>query len=50
MIFYDVFVSYMPYFRYFITCGLLLGLTLGIIIFVIGYAVFKLLGFLCNYI
>lgn len=48
--FSDVFAIYSPLFWYFIRVGLLLGLTLGIIIFVIGYAVFKLLGFLCNYI
>lgn len=47
---YDLFVTYTPYFSYFMSVGLLVGLTLGIIIFVIGYAVFKLLGFLCNYI
>lgn len=46
--FSDVFLNYSPYFWYFIRVGLLLGLTLGIIIFVIGYALFKLLSFLHN--
>ena len=46
--FSDIFVSYSPLFFYFINVGLITGLALGLIIFVIGYAVFKLLGFLCN--
>lgn len=48
MNFVDILIEYSPFFSHIMVIGLLAGMTLGLIMFVIGYVLFRFIGVLRN--